>query len=296
MMKSRTTQEIGRPLRAAQLATVLATLSVGSWGAPRQAILTDRVEKGDRYEVTSEVISKDSGRTIQDGVDIETGSTVVSTQDRYVDTLLAVDPAGRRSAVHRKFLLARVVHGPLGGKQVSATHAIQGRSFIITGSAEAPDIDNTQGITNADIAHVAMALRAEAEVLLLPGSHSVGDSWPIPKRFFVAFNFRGDGVGECRFERIEGPAGAEHARITCKARVSLVTATGKTSDLELTGHLLWSLALKRVVSYRFGGPTTSAFTTSRGASITRTEGKGRLSVTATFRWLAVAGRPVASRE
>lgn len=286
----------GPRLRVAVLTAIMVSVTTGAWAAPRQVILSDRLDKGDRYQLSLELKVWGSSRTLEDGVQVESGSSTSIDRERFTDTLLGVTGSGRRSAVRRQYLQALVIRTPAGGKTVTTKRSLQGRTMTVTCVNGQPQVDGTQGLEAGDIEDVQTALRDDAELLVGSGGHSVSDTWPIPQRFFEAFNYQGLGSGTCRLDAIEPTARGEVARISFTAAVGAVDADGRTSNLTLKGHVTWSIPLRRLVSYQFGGPSITTFATRRGATVIRTEAQATVSISARLNWLAVAGRPVRPRQ
>lgn len=255
-------------------------------------LLSNRLEKGDRYVVSIEIIYRNSGRTYVDDQLTESGSAVSIDREKFAETILAVNGAGRREAVRRHYLSAVATQTEAGGKRVVTVRPVQGRTFTIRTVAGVAEVDTTRGLSASDVSDIETALRDDADGLVASGTHEVGDTWPVPQAFLRAFNYKGEGTGTCRLESIDERPGHETARIALQADLPSVTTTGEASRIRLSGHAVWSLRLKRVLSYHFGGPTSTVATSRTGATVTRTEASGTVAVSATVAWQAVGGKPV----
>lgn len=260
--------------------------------APRQVDLSDRLAQGDRYRMTVTLAATGSSVTFTDGAPTSDIPATWVNHQVFVDDLLGVDKSGCRSAVRRKYEICQIAHARTGSKATPRRQALQGRTFTVTRTRGGIRIDNPNGLTTPDLDEVQSLLRDHNEALLKPGRHSVGDTWPIAKPFFCAFNFQCAGTGNCQLESISGSAGSEQARLVWSAEVEAVTAEGQRSKLSLTGEAIWSVPLGRLIHVQYTGPSNTSSTTRRGAVVTRFEAQGTVTCTVDLDWLAVAGTKV----
>lgn len=253
-------------------------------------VLSNRLARGDRFRADIKLNTTGTARTIEDGT--VTGARTIRRVERegFVDSIMEVDDDGVRAKVRRTYVVSTITEWPAGGRARPTTRPMQGRTFTISGPATEPQVDNALGLSNTEIQDVLSALRDNPESLVVSGTHSVGDTWPVPQQFYLSLNMMATGKGTCRLDAVEGTGRGQRVRISFRAAATTLNAEGRVSNLSLSGSVDWSPALQRVTAYQFSGPVTTLFTSRLGAVSTRVEMDLVIGLSANLVWQQVNGK------
>lgn len=275
------------------IAFSLAGVAQGQPPAPRRVHLDATIATGDRVAVSLSEDGDIVATVYADGVPPEIIGRYSNRNVQYIDRVVAADATGQPTSVTRKYLLARgrsgtaentgrMVPEVLEGKTVSIQRL--GSQVAFSGAPEAV----------ATIRHeFEDAVGRGYGALVGDGDRMVGDSWPLTPVMAAVLMHNGEGTGTIRFVGIVDRQGQECARLAVDATVHAVNELGWRTTLEIHGDLFSSIRDRRLVSASFRSKCASSYQTRRGARVIRLDGTGTISTEVSYRWLAVAGRPIA---
>lgn len=213
---------------------------------------------------------------------------------RYSQLVSEVDGSGAANRVSRSYRAATSTRQMAGRTVSTEPRRLQGRTFTARRSGDAVQVQPSADLLTEDLRELQESLADEYAAALPNAARAVGDTWPLPVWAARAFYVSSEATGTCRYEAITAYRGAQCARISVVGEVAAVDLDGRHIQLHLTGALLWSLDLGRVVAFSMDATSQTEFTTRQGAAVQDERTTGRMSLHQDYRWTAIAGKPVAT--
>lgn len=252
---------------------------------------------GDRVQVES-TDHIDAVATISaDGNAPETMGRYSNRNERYVETILGVDAAGRPTELRRRYLVASERTAAVDGAGQFSPTKLHGQTVTVARKGTDITVSGAPGATVAERHELEASVGCGYAALVPEGEYAIGDSWAMTPEMGPAFLRGGKAEGSVRLAEVIEHGGLECAHLVYEGTVRGVNETGWETQLRVKGDLYWATGYRRLVSATAHATGTSSYQTRRGAQVVRLAGKGATDTSTSYRWLAVAGKAVhAGRE
>lgn len=283
------------PRRIAGVAVALAAAALVQGPCNSEPVLIDltyRYAVGDAYTADRRVSrSYEASSSIEGGEPEETSGT---TSDHFVyrQAIDAIAPDGRPTKATRRYSLAQTVSTPAGSRSTTATRRLQGRTFEIAQVGTEAKAGGIEALDDADRLEIAGALVDEYAYAVESGPRRIGETWPLPTTAAMGLYANCTCKGTCTLKQVTQHAGLLCAHLVANGEVQGVDSMGRAVTTRMTGYLLWSMALKRVIECGMSSTTTTEFRTNHGASVVNVVSTGKSGFVQENTWTAVAGRRV----
>lgn len=207
-------------------------------------------------------------------------------QERYTETVLALDPEGAISQLKRVYTLARTVQtaGKLDPLK-TVYHGRQGKTVVLKRLADKTSVTVANGkLSAAETKELAPQLDRAGGLNYLP-DHEVGadDEWEIEEaQVLKAFGME-HGSLKARFIEVKPFRKHLCARINLDLQMQGKTAKGPI-DWNLEGECYFALDLQRTLAYKLSGPVSTMGVGKVEGKVADLAGEGTGSMTLSRTW------------
>lgn len=279
------------------LTMLLALLSHVSLAlpAPQRVNLDYTYSPGDAFTVRGTLARNVEMRRSIDG-HVNSGKDS-HTVNRYVyhQVVNRVLPDGRQAAATRHYVTDGTASISAGKPTPQVASKLQGRTFVAKATRDDPEVTPTNGLGSVELQELAAMLSDEYAGVVIAGTRTVGESWPLPEDAARGFYLQSKTTGTCTLQSITNVSGMSCARVVVAGEVDARDVQGRHANLHLRGSLLWSLDLKRVVSFTMEAQNSLTFTTHQGAAEVTETSDILFRQRHDYTWTAFAGKPVRAR-
>lgn len=213
-------------------------------------------------------------------------------REKYQETILAVDDAGKTTALQRAYSVAHAMETEPGEKPKLTTSSFEGKTVTVRRAGEQVNVTMANGQLSAKERKDLMDALDNAQDEIYPDHEvAVGEEWTVDAKSLA----RSMGGAEKatvtgKLMEITNYAGHQCAHIKISMDVSGKPAGSPMNmEMKLSGDLYHALDIQRPLSLVASGPITAKGQTKSEGHLINMVGQGTMKMQMMVHWLKIAG-------